>query len=163
MAHSGTQHHNMADKSSKRARYSPESVASLVSSLERLKVTNPKAVNFQEHTYAPIGPSNHASTSQDGIREASDGHGDGRRYIRSWKMSEHLYRRKDCPFPTLARGLFTSTDDFALPSVAASLKGKEKVRIVARGYDKFFNAGEVDWTEVSCICDCNNAVSRLTR
>ncbi|TIC25832.1 hypothetical protein E3Q11_03262 [Wallemia mellicola] len=47
----------------------------------------------------------------------------------SWKMSEHHYAKQPCPFPTLARGLFT-TDD----------------KIIVRGYDKFFNIAEVPWT-----------------
>ena len=50
---------------------------------------------------------------------------------------------------TLARGLFTAAEDYGFPSKAPSSKGKKKVRMVARGYDKFFNIGEVDWTEVS--------------
>lgn len=51
--------------------------------------------------------------------------------VRSWKMNEFKYYDIPSPFPTYARGLF-SVDD----------------RIVARGYDKFFNIGEVPWTEV---------------
>jgi hypothetical protein len=51
--------------------------------------------------------------------------------VRSWKMNEFKYYDIPSPFPTYARGLFTVDD-----------------RIVARGYDKFFNIGEVPWTEV---------------
>ncbi|KAJ6470423.1 RNA ligase [Mycena sanguinolenta] len=54
--------------------------------------------------------------------------------IASWKMAEHKYYVVPSPFPTLARGVF-------------SLKQPDgQYRIVARGYDKFFNIGEVGWT-----------------
>lgn len=56
--------------------------------------------------------------------------------VRSWKMSEFRYYDVPSPFPTLARGLFTID------------LGQDKHRILARGYDKFFNIGEVPWTTV---------------
>jgi hypothetical protein len=61
-------------------------------------------------------------------------------FLTSWRMADHAYKMDPCPFPTRARGLFTqivegTDDDF---------------KIVARGYDKFFNVGEVSWTMVSC-------------
>lgn len=62
--------------------------------------------------------------------------------LRSWHMAEHVYRREPCPFPTRARGLFTFEDS------SRSL-GEGRHRIVSRGYDKFFNVGEVSWTGVS--------------
>ncbi|KAG6915576.1 hypothetical protein DXG01_010877 [Tephrocybe rancida] len=68
--------------------------------------------------------------------------------VRSWKMNEFKYYDIPSPFPTLARGIFT----VELPKDAAkdaADEGKEddkKFRIVARGYDKFFNIGEVPWT-----------------
>ncbi|KAF9237729.1 RNA ligase-domain-containing protein [Melanogaster broomeanus] len=61
--------------------------------------------------------------------------------IRSWKMNEFKYYDVPSPFPTLARGLFTrelekeKSDD------------EPRYQIVARGYDKFFNIGEVLWTD----------------
>ncbi|KIK53778.1 hypothetical protein GYMLUDRAFT_178440 [Collybiopsis luxurians FD-317 M1] len=54
--------------------------------------------------------------------------------VRSWKMNEFKYYDVPSPFPTLARGVFTM-----------EVEGGEQ-RIVARGYDKFFNIGEVPWT-----------------
>ncbi|KAF8132467.1 RNA ligase-domain-containing protein [Boletus edulis] len=62
--------------------------------------------------------------------------------IRSWKMNEFKYYDIPSPFPTLARGLFTR-----------ELKGGDQPRyqIVARGYDKFFNIGEVPWTDWSSL------------
>lgn len=60
--------------------------------------------------------------------------------IRSWKMNEFKYYDIPSPFPTLARGLFTQD---------IKIRGQLKHRIVARGYDKFFNIGEVPWTTVS--------------
>jgi tRNA ligase len=141
----------MGEPSAKRSRFSPESVDSLISSLERLKVNNPKAVKSNDHIYSVSGQASGSQSHDDVDGNAVNGssHQVGQRYIRSWKMSEHLYRRKDCPFPTLARGLFTAAEDYGIPSRTPPGKGKEKVRIVARGYDKFFNIGEVDWTEVS--------------
>ena len=66
--------------------------------------------------------------------------------IRSWKMNEFMYHRYPCPFPTLARGLFTTEVNKGRTSSDA----KKEYRIVIRGYDKFFNIGEVKWTNV---CD----------
>ncbi|CAK5270224.1 unnamed protein product [Mycena citricolor] len=51
--------------------------------------------------------------------------------VTSWKMNEFKYYEVPSPFPTLARGIFTTED------------GNGVHRIVARGYDKFFNVGEV--------------------
>ncbi|KAJ2741338.1 trna ligase [Coemansia sp. BCRC 34301] len=58
--------------------------------------------------------------------------------ISSWKCNEFLYKKDPCPLPTQARGLFT-TD-----------AGGEET-IVARGYNKFFNIGEVKHTQWSWI------------
>ena len=63
--------------------------------------------------------------------------------ITRWKLDEYKYNVVPCPFPTLARGLFTT-------KVGEPGKGEETHKIVARGYDKFFNIGEVPWTTV-CI------------
>ncbi|GAA5968581.1 hypothetical protein JCM11641_007685 [Rhodosporidiobolus odoratus] len=70
---------------------------------------------------------------------------DVKRVLTSWKMADYAYKREPCPFPTRARGLFTE-------KVAGDKKGEEKdYRIVARGYDKFFNIGEVSWTHWDTI------------
>lgn len=69
---------------------------------------------------------------------------DGRpttRTLTSWKMADYAYKREPCPFPTRARGLFTERVE--------GDKGEEEYRIIARGYDKFFNVNEVSWTHVS--------------
>lgn len=58
------------------------------------------------------------------------------RVLTSWKMADYAYKRDPCPFPTRARGLFTEK------------VGEDEYSIVARGYDKFFNVGEVSWTQV---------------
>lgn len=55
--------------------------------------------------------------------------------VTTWKMNEFKYYDIPSPFPTLARGLFTRTRD-------------GRYEIVARGYDKFFNIGEVPWNTV---------------
>lgn len=56
--------------------------------------------------------------------------------VKSWKMNEFKYYDVPSPFPTLARGVFTM-----------DVEGGSQ-RIVVRGYDKFFNIGEVPWTTV---------------
>ncbi|KAG6841631.1 hypothetical protein C0991_009056 [Blastosporella zonata] len=71
--------------------------------------------------------------------------------VRSWKMNEFKYYDIPSPFPTLARGIFTvELPRQATNKVAVSDKedviDDQKYRIVARGYDKFFNIGEVPWT-----------------
>lgn len=63
--------------------------------------------------------------------------------VRSWRMNEFKYYDVPSPFPTLARGLFTAE----LPRGGGE-PGPARYRIVARGYDKFFNIGEVPWTTV---------------
>lgn len=62
--------------------------------------------------------------------------------VTSWKMNEFKYYNVPSPFPTLARGLFTTTNRGEVEDIDV------KYRIVARGYDKFFNIGEVPWTNV---------------
>ncbi|KAJ7627799.1 RNA ligase-domain-containing protein [Mycena polygramma] len=66
--------------------------------------------------------------------------GDAEIKVRSWKMDEFKYYDVPSPFPTLARGIFT----VELPK--ANEADAQEYRIVARGYDKFFNIGEVPWT-----------------
>jgi tRNA ligase len=73
--------------------------------------------------------------------------------VRSWKMNEYKYYDIPSPFPTLARGLFTTESSTA--------GDNPKYKIVARGYDKFFNINEVPWTSVSTHLD--GAFSRLPR
>ncbi|KAG1738763.1 RNA ligase-domain-containing protein [Suillus lakei] len=66
--------------------------------------------------------------------------------VRSWKMNEFKYYDVPSPFPTLARGLFSRELPFGDDS-----EGKPKYQIIARGYDKFFNIGEVPWTDWSTL------------
>ena len=95
---------------------------------------------------------------------AYDAPADPKILIRSWKMNEYKYYDIPSPFPTLARGLFTRD----IP-----VDGQVKHRIVARGYDKFFNIGEVPWTTVrhkhvllcrlaSLLIKCSGLLSRHT-
>jgi tRNA ligase len=65
-------------------------------------------------------------------------------------MTEHMYFNASNPFPTLARGLFTEEleEGSLLPPSVKRIQGMQD-RIVARGYDKFFNIDEVEWTNVS--------------
>lgn len=66
--------------------------------------------------------------------------------LTSWKMTEWMYTKSPCPFPTLARGLFTRW--IPAPGHESEPEGKPgagKDQIVVRGYDKFFNMNEVKW------------------
>jgi tRNA ligase len=67
--------------------------------------------------------------------------------VRSWKMNEHKYYDVPSPFPTLARGIFS----VKIPQQEKDGKQGSKYRIVARGYDKFFNIGEVPWNTVHIL------------
>jgi tRNA ligase len=107
----------------------PASVPELLESLRNLKTQNPKAVRSNVHLYP-------ASIYAGEDESASSSSSEGTRKITSWKMTEHMYFNANNQFPTLARGLFTEEVD-----------GEE--RIVARGYDKFFNTDETAWTSVS--------------
>ncbi|KAI9453840.1 RNA ligase-domain-containing protein [Lactarius psammicola] len=64
--------------------------------------------------------------------------------VESWKMNEFKYYDVPSPFPTLARGLFSTKEHGAKVD-------EPRYRIVARGYDKFFNIGEVPWTTWSSL------------
>ncbi|KAF8162123.1 RNA ligase [Pholiota molesta] len=65
--------------------------------------------------------------------------------VRSWKMNEFKYYDIPSPFPTLARGLFTREIGTEGGKDGAG-KTTPRYQIVVRGYDKFFNIGEVPWT-----------------
>lgn len=92
----------------------------LVAELHRLSISQPKLVKSSTYT-APADPNT---------------------TIRSWKMNEFKYYDIPSPFPTLARGLFTT--EWPIDET----NGEKKYQIVVRGYDKFFNIGEVPWTKV---------------
>jgi tRNA ligase len=107
---------------------------------------NPRAVKTTIHHY-PADIYDSETTGESSSRD---------RRISSWKMTEHLYFSPANQFPTLARGLFTEEiqDGEEIPQEAGTCEGewpegRKRQRIVARGYDKFFNVDEVDWTNVS--------------
>jgi tRNA ligase len=143
----------------------PKSVPELLSSLRHLAETQPKAVRGTVHIYpAEVyanESSNVAESSATGASKARD------RRITSWKMTEHMYLQRNNPFPTLARGLFTEELEGPVgPTEAAggsevageSVANHKRDRIVARGYDKFFNIDEVAWTNVCTSCPSIRAV-----
>lgn len=107
----------------------PATTAELLDALRTLRENNSKAVRPTVHLYPQ---SIYAPEEQDHASSSSS----TPRRITSWKMTEHMYFQSNNNFPTLARGLFTEEVD-----------GEE--RIVARGYDKFFNTDEVAWSYVS--------------
>ncbi|KDN51409.1 hypothetical protein K437DRAFT_272911 [Tilletiaria anomala UBC 951] len=84
--------------------------------------------------------------------------------IVSWKTKEYAYRKaagsvetyfKDGgnELPTLARGLFTEQLDgeHADEGEGGGSEGNARHRIVVRGYDKFFNKGEMAWTKPTSL------------
>ncbi|THH20338.1 hypothetical protein EW146_g1028 [Bondarzewia mesenterica] len=94
-----------------------EGDSKLIADLHALSKRSPKLVRSSEYA-APAAPET---------------------IIESWKMNEFKYYDIPSPFPTLARGLFTTK--------LQGETGKDmRYRIVVRGYDKFFNIGEVPWT-----------------
>lgn len=95
----------------------------LVSSLFKLSSKNGKLVKSNEYA-APADPNV---------------------TVRSWKMDEWKYYTVPSPFPTLARGLFTTE---IKNDVEVADDRDRRYRIIVRGYDKFFNIGEVPWTNV---------------
>jgi tRNA ligase len=120
----------------------PASTSALLTALRHLRDKNPKAVRANVHIYPSSIFLNNGESSEIGKQRD--------RRITSWKMTEHMYFNASNPFPTLARGLLTEEveDGDELPP---GLGEDEPVadRIVARGYDKFFNVDEVEWTNVS--------------
>ncbi|CEL61453.1 hypothetical protein RSOLAG1IB_10035 [Rhizoctonia solani AG-1 IB] len=66
--------------------------------------------------------------------------------LTSWKMTEWMYTKSPCPFPTLARGLFTRwIPARGHDNEPEGTPGAGRDQIVVRGYDKFFNMNEVKW------------------
>lgn len=109
----------------------------LIRALDALSIKNKKLIKATTHE-APADP---------------------RITVRSWKMDEFKYGVHPSPFPTLARGLFTREiiqgkkdaqveEDVARENFIDRQTQRRHV-IVARGYDKFFNIGEVPWNSVS--------------
>ncbi|KAH8917429.1 hypothetical protein BT69DRAFT_1269017 [Atractiella rhizophila] len=66
--------------------------------------------------------------------------------LTSWKFQEWAYKKNPNPLPVLARGFFTEK---LAKSQNTDVPGSfgENWRVLARGYDKFFNVGEVSWTK----------------
>lgn len=101
----------------------------------------------------------HKLTSQSGgkrgklVKESSYVHKATNLELSSWKMSEWEYKRENCPFPTMARGLFTR---YIRPGQEGETEGRHE--IVVRGYDKFFNIGEVPRTQVCNVCRWRNVI-----
>jgi len=68
--------------------------------------------------------------------------------VDSWRMHDWDYKRRD--LPTYARGLFTTKTRRNQPEIAV------------RGYDKFFNIGEVNETKWDNICSQTRGPYELT-
>ena len=69
--------------------------------------------------------------------------------ITSWKFNEFLYKKDTCPFPIMARGLFT-------------VERQGTRDILLRGYDKFFNIGETKKASWKWIAENTNGPYELT-
>lgn len=115
-------------------------LSSLYAAAEKSE-SNPKPlIRHTEHLLPRKGPTASSSSSDAGPSSLKTSKSCYK--VKSWKTAEFAYRKaasvgvgKD--LPTLARGLFTVEDEQA------------KERILVRGYDKFFNVGEMGWTKVS--------------
>lgn len=132
----------------------PAAVPDLLEALRALRIDNPKATKSSVHLYPAELYAPDDSTATD-------------RRVTSWKMTEHMYFKKDNGFPTLARGLFTervTSNDEVPPAAMSTFPAGSKVaeRIVARGYDKFFNTDEMAWTSVSTIWHRGSYSAALT-
>jgi tRNA ligase len=103
------------------------------------------------------------SSSSSDPSNAGGGHSSANSHIEvtSWKFDEFQYSRIPCPFPCMARGLFSTEPgkgkggrgkgpggDRTSSDNGVDGEGRPRYRIVIRGYDKFFNVGEVPWTMV---------------
>ncbi|SPO04130.1 related to tRNA ligase [Cephalotrichum gorgonifer] len=77
------------------------------------------------------------------VKDSSDGI-----TVDSWKFADWDYKRRD--LPTYARGLFTTRNRHGEPEIAV------------RGYDKFFNVGEVHETEWKNILSRTRGPYELT-
>lgn len=66
--------------------------------------------------------------------------------VESWKMKEFHYGRKEVVFPIRARGLFMRNG-----------------KILARGYDKFFNVDEVEDTKLDTLKEWEGPFSASTK
>lgn len=98
----------------------------LVAALHALSIKSPKLVKSSSYP-APADPSIE---------------------VRSWKMNELKYHNIPLPFPTLARGLFSMEIPHDVQEDGKQRRVDKRYQIVVRGYDKFFNIGEVPWTTV---------------
>ncbi|PWN18581.1 hypothetical protein BCV69DRAFT_314465 [Microstroma glucosiphilum] len=127
-------------------------LASLHSSAEKSDANPKPLIKSTLHRVprqsAPGAPqAAHSASSSDDVYE-----------VTSWKTVEFAYRKaaevgigKD--LPTLARGLFTVKDgaQHATQEASSEASGRQGDRIVVRGYDKFFNVGEISWTKPASI------------
>jgi tRNA ligase len=77
------------------------------------------------------------------VKGSSDG-----LHVDSWRMQDWDYKRRD--LPTYARGLFTTKNR------------KGQAEIAVRGYDKFFNTGEVNETKWPKIIERTQGPYELT-
>lgn len=110
----------------------------LIESLVQLSKTNSKLVKFTPHEVEYTLPNGKRGTKT----------------VNSWKMNEYKYSVVPSPFPTLARGLFTEF----IEATGGKKQGGIH-RVVARGYDKFFNMSEVPWNTVSRPVFTPNAIT----
>lgn len=103
-----------------RAPYAPQDVKEISSMIAALEACSRKGK----------GGGKKAMSSKKTTFEVSDTNGVT---VDSWRFQEWDYKRRD--LPTYARGLFTYKRKDGTPEIAT------------RGYDKFFNVGEVHETQ----------------
>ncbi|KAF9056971.1 RNA ligase-domain-containing protein [Panaeolus papilionaceus] len=134
--------------------FNPEDSA-LISALHELSKKSPKLVRSTLFNVALKDDHEEGEGNQESAGKAKSVE------VRSWKMNEFKYYDIPSPFPTLARGLFTRElsdrqlgirkDPSSEPEKPVKVDDRDfwkqkKFQIVVRGYDKFFNIGEVPWT-----------------
>ncbi|KAE8211945.1 hypothetical protein CF327_g4349 [Tilletia walkeri] len=119
-----------------------QSATDLVKALQRASENGPRGKRLIRSTTHYVSKSA-GSIDESGVVQAEPADGQNQRFaLVSWKTAEFAYRKSaglSSELPTLARGLFTEE----LPD--------DEHRIVVRGYDKFFNVGELPWTKPPAI------------
>lgn len=122
-----------------RAQHSVDpSADALVAALSAAKRKDKPLIRSTAHTITSGG----ASSGGAGSDAVPAKEGEVMHVLHSWKTAEFAYRKSGnvgSELLTLARGLFTE-------QVA-----DKHHRIAVRGYDKFFNIGEMAWTKVRHI------------
>ncbi|CAD6905264.1 unnamed protein product [Tilletia controversa] len=131
-----------------------QSASGLVKALRRASQKGASGKVLIRSTTHYVSKSTGDPGSSGGVESAKVDNTENESYaLVSWKTAEFAYRKSaglSSELPTLARGLFT--EELA----------EEEHRIVVRGYDKFFNVGELPWTKPAAIKEFSEPPYHLT-